>query len=110
MFEMRDSIACDADAVEAAELMDSLDSLGVKCHVGARVTEVSDGRILYFSDDVEEEVDGVDFIVLACGVRPVGIPDEINLREARLHVVGDASSPKDGYHNIREGFEVGLAL
>lgn len=110
VFEMRDSIACDADAVEAAELMDSLDNLGVKCHVGARVTEVSDGRILYFSDDAEEEVDGVDFIVLACGVRPVGIPDEISLREARLHVVGDASSPKDGYHNIREGFEVGLAL
>ena len=52
----------------------------------------------------------MDFIVLSCGVRPVGIPDEIDLRGARFHVVGDASGPKDGYHNIREGFEVGLTL
>lgn len=110
IFEMRDSIAADADVVEAAELMASLDGLGVKCHVGARVMGIGDGRIRYLLGDAEEEVDEADFIVLACGVRPVGISDDINIRGARLHVVGDASGPKDGYHNIREGFEIGLAL
>ena len=110
VFEMRDSIAADADMVEATELMASLDGLGVRCHVGACVTGISDDRICYLSDGVEGEVEGVDFSVLSCGVRPVGISDEIDLRGARFHVVGDASGPKDGYHNIREGFEVGLTL
>lgn len=110
VFEMRDSIAADADEVEATELAASFDRLGVRSHVGVQVKNMSDYRIRYLCGGVEKEVDGVDLIVLACGVRSVGIPDEVDLRGARLHVVGDASSPKDGYHNIREGFEIGLAL
>lgn len=110
VFEMRDSIAADADMVEAAELMASLDALGVVCHVGARVTSVDGDCLCYVSDGGERKVDGVDLIVLASGVRPLGVPEDIDFRGACRHVVGDASGSKDGYHNIREGFEVGLAL
>ena len=53
----------------------------------------------------------VDTVVIATGVKSdQSLLDELREFADKIVIAGDAKATKDGYHNIREGFEAGLMI
>lgn len=110
LIEMLDTIAADGVFPVVNYLKKSLAEHDVNVHLGSRVIEAAEGSIVYEDSSGQHVLDGLDAIVLASGVKSTHTLDGFDFGKAEVLAVGDAASPKDGYHNIREGFEIGLRI
>lgn len=110
LLEMREGIALDGVFPVTNYLKKSMVENGIDVYTGARVTRVAQGSVSYEKDGEAATIDGVDAVVLASGVKTAHALDGIDFGSAEVYAVGDAASAKDGYHNIREGYEVGLRI
>lgn len=111
MIEMAPDIITDAVAQPRACLLEHLKKYGVKVHTHTKLTKVEVGTV--YAEEYGEPVEfkHIDMVVNAMGVRSYN-PLEAELADCgcKVVVVGDASSTKNGYKNIREGFNAGNAI
>lgn len=111
MIEMAPDIITDAVSQPRACLLEHLKKYGVKVHTHTKLTKVEVGTV--YAEEYGEPVEfkHIDMVVNAMGVRSYN-PLEAELADCgcKVVVVGDASSTKNGYKNIREGFNAGNAI
>lgn len=110
LIEMLDQIAADGVFAVRRGLIKNLAANNVEIITGARVTQVGKGVVEYQRDGSRQSISGVGTIVLASGVRSAYALEGLDLSGHEVYAVGDAARAKDGYHNIREGYELGLRL
>lgn len=111
LIEMAPNIITDAVSQPKACLMNHLEKYKVDVHTNTKLSKVGDGIV--YAEEYGESVEfkHIDTVVNAMGVRSYN-PLEAALADCgcKVIVVGDASSTKNGYKNIREGFTVGNAI
>jgi len=111
VIEMMDDIMTDAVAGARHFLGEHIEKFKVTVHTNTKLMEVGDDYIVADQDGKELRINKVDTVVAAMGVKPNNpLRDELEGLDCEVISVGDASSPKDGYKNIREGFEAGLSI
>jgi hypothetical protein len=52
----------------------------------------------------------VDSVLLAAGLRPRPLPESFHTIVPEIHVIGDASKPRDIESATQEGYEAGLRV
>lgn len=110
IIEMLSEIVRDGEPNPTYYLLQNFKRNGVDVYTNATVTEICDDcvRFTYAGKTVAVRADTV---VMATGLRPN--PAEADAFAATgipVTVVGDASSGKNGFQNIREGFLAGLSI
>ncbi len=111
MIEMAPDIITDAVAQPRACLLEHLKKYNVKVHTHTKLTKVGTDSV--FAEEYGESVEfkHIDMVVNAMGVRSNNpLQAELEGCGCKVVVVGDASSTKNGYKNIREGFDAGNAI
>jgi len=111
IIEMAPEIITDAVAQPKLCLMNDIKKYGIKVHTHTKLTKVGDGVV--YAEEYGEPVEfpRVDMVVNAMGVRSYNpLEKELENCDCKVVVVGDASSAKNGYKNIREGFDAGNAI
>lgn len=111
IIEMAPEIITDAVAQPKLCLMNEIKQHNIKVHTNTKLTKVGDGVV--YAEEYGEPVEfkRVDMVVNAMGVRSNNpLEKELEGCGCKVVVVGDASSTKNGYKNIREGFNAGNAI
>ena len=84
---------------------------GVIVHTNAKVVAVEPTAVVYEKDGKQHRIEDVDTIVTAIGAVPDrSIADALTGSPYEVKVIGDASSTKNGFKNIQEGYEAGLYI
>lgn len=111
MIEMAADIITDAVAQPKACLFEHIKKYGIKVHTHTKLTRVEQGTV--YAEEYGEPVEfkHIDMLVNAMGVRSYN-PLEEQLADCgcKVVVVGDAKKTKNGYTNIREGYDAGNAI
>lgn len=111
IIEMAPDIITDAVAQPRACLMEHIKKYGIRVHTNTKLTKVGDGIV--YAEEYGEPVEfkHIDMVVNAMGVRSHN-PLEEQLADCgcKVVVVGDARKTKNGYTNIREGFDAGNGI
>lgn len=111
MIEMAADIITDAVAQPKACLFEHIKKYGIKVHTHTKLTRVEQGTV--YAEEYGEPVEfkHIDMLVNAMGVRSYN-PLEKQLADCgcKVVVVGDAKKTKNGYTNIREGYDAGNAI
>ena len=80
-------------------------------NVSTKLLEVGDHKAICEHDGEQYEINGVDAVVLALGVKSDrSFAESLNGCGSTIAEIGDAAGVKNGYLNIREGYETGLVL
>jgi len=111
LIEMAPDIITDAVAQPKACLLNHIHKYDIKVHTNTRLTRVGEGTV--YAEEYGEPVEfkHIDMVVNAMGVKSYN-PLEAELAGCgcKVVVVGDASTTKNGYKNIREGFDAGNGI
>lgn len=111
--EMGTQIAPDAEPIPRAYLMDSLAERGVCLRTQEKVLSVADGDILTDRQGCATELTGFDAVVTAFGARSnAALSDEIMASgySGRIFTVGDACEVANAFENLKDAYEVAMAL
>ena len=111
MIEMAPDIITDAVAQPRACLLEHIRKYDVKVHTHTKLTKVGEGTV--YAEEYGEPITfkHIDMLVNAMGVRSYNpLQEQLEGLDCKVVVVGDASSTKNGYKNIREGFNAGNAI
>ena len=111
MIEMAPDIITDAVAQPRACLLEHIRKYNVKVHTHTKLTKVGEGTV--YAEEYGEPITfkHIDMLVNAMGVRSYNpLQEQLAGLDCKVVVVGDASSTKNGYKNIREGFNAGNAI
>lgn len=111
IIEMAPDIITDAVAQPKACLLEHIRKYNIKVHTNCKLTRVGEGTV--YAEEYGEPVEfrHVDMVVNAMGVRSYSpLREELEGCGCKVVVVGDAASAKNGYRNIREGFDAGNAI
>ena len=77
----------------------------------ASLKEILDDRVVITKDGKEEVLWGMDYIVLAMGMKSVeNLSNQIKGKVAEVFVIGDAKEPRKVTHAISEGAETGRMI
>lgn len=111
MIEMAPDIITDAVAQPRICLLEHLKKYQVKVFTNTKLTKVGENAVYAEEHGEPVEFKHVDTVVNAMGVRSYN-PLEAELADCgcKVVVVGDAHNTKNGYKNIREGFDAGNAI
>lgn len=111
IIEMAPEIITDAVAQPKLCLMNEIKKYGIKVHTNTKLTRVGENTVYAEQYGESVEFNRVDMVVNAMGVRSYNpLEKELEGCGCKVVVVGDASSAKNGYKNIREGFDAGNAI
>ena len=92
-------------------LLERLADKGVILHTATKVTAISQHAVLVEKNGEMFVIPDIDTVVIAAGVRSNNtLQEELQAFADRIVLAGDAKQTKDGYHNMREGFEAGLEI
>lgn len=109
--EILPNIAGEAEPNSRYFLMRRLENQKARVLTEARAKEISDASVTVELASGEILELPADNVVLATGLRAnAPLKDELAGSGARLIVVGDADKVKNGFLNIQEAFEAGIAL
>lgn len=109
--EMMPEIMRDGEASPKKLLIENLNKLGVKIYTETKLEEVGEHSITVSDASGKFTIDGIDTLVMSLGVRNYNLLEErIQDLGCQIIVAGDASRGKNGYKNIQEGYEAGLAV
>lgn len=98
-------------AVRTGMLLADIEEHGVIVHTNAKVVAVEPTAVVYEKDGKQHRIEDVDTIVTAIGAVPDrSIADALAGSPYEVKVIGDASSAKNGFKNIQEGYEAGLYI
>ncbi|MGB9735815.1 MAG: FAD-dependent oxidoreductase [bacterium] len=107
ILEMLDKVGKDIGRSTRWPIMQQLKRRGVKMYTNTKVTKVEDGRV-YTESNGQTQVFDAGLIILATGVtsnNPFS-----NIKDKRIHVIGDANKPAKAIDAIRQGFELALTI
>ena len=97
--------------VRTGLLLADIEEHGVIVHTNAKVVAVEPTAVVYEKDGKQHRIEDVDTIVTAIGAVPDrSIADALAGSPYEVKVIGDASSAKNGFKNIQEGYEAGLYI
>lgn len=111
IIEMAPEIITDAVAQPKLCLLNDIKKYNIKVHTHTKLTRVGEGAV--YAEEYGEPVEfkRIDMVVNAMGVRSNNpLEKELEGCGCKVVVVGDASSTKNGYKNIREGFNAGNGI
>lgn len=111
IIEMQPDIMLDGEPIPNEVVFNRFKQYGVKVVTSARVTSVEADAVTYEKDGASVRIDGVNTIVNATGVKPDGsVAAMLEGAPYEVVIAGDASSAKNGFKNIQEGYEAGLRV
>jgi len=110
--EMLDNVGLDMVPEGRTLLMQRPRENGVKVLTSTKVKEVlEDSTVVIRDGQVQENIGGMDTIVLALGARSVDeLSHKIKDKVAEVYVIGDAKEPRKALEAIAEGAEVGRKI
>ena len=109
--EMAPEIITDAVAQVKSCLFEHIRKYNIDVHTNTKLTKVEPGVISVEEYGEPVEFKHIDMLVNAMGVRSYNpLVEELKDCGCKIVAVGDASSAKNGYKNIREGFNAGNAI
>ncbi len=108
MIEMAPDIIGDAVSQVRACLLQHLKKYNVEIHRGTKLMKVEEGAVYAEKKGETVVFSDVDMVVNAMGVRSYNpLEEELADCGCKVVVVGDALKTKNGYRNIREGYDAG---
>ena len=111
VIEMLEDIMLDGEYLPTMYIKNRFAKYNVHVHTSAKVVRVEKDAVIFEKDGAETRIDGVDTIVIATGVKPrKELEEQLSGGKYEVIAVGDASSAKNGFHNIQEGYEAGLRV
>lgn len=111
IIEMMPAIMNDGEYSPTLYLKERMTRNGVAVNVSTKLVEVGDHKAVCEHDGEQYEINGVDAVVLALGVKSDrSLAESLNSCGSTIVEIGDAAGVKNGYLNIREGYETGLVL
>lgn len=79
--------------------------------VGTKVLALHQDVLQIMRGQEEQQLDQLDKIVLAVGVKSVRpLAEDLAEYRGAMKLIGDANGTKNGYRNIQESFEAGLSI
>ncbi len=111
IIEMAPEIITDAVAQPKACLFEDIKKYGIKVYTNTKLTKVGEGTV--YAEEYGEPIEfkRIDMLVNAMGVRSNNtLAAELADCGCKVVSVGDASTAKNGYKNIREGFDAGNSI
>lgn len=111
IIEMMDDIVRDGIANSNRFLKITLKENDVDVFTSATVTEITEDEVKYkFADGVERSVKA-DTVIMAVGVKAdPTLYEELLTLGCEVVKAGDAHDIKNGYRNLRQGYEVGYSI
>lgn len=107
--EMLDQIVKDGEPAPTKYLLQRLAEKDVTVLTSASVTQIHDNAVSVTHKGRDIRLEPTDSVVIAVGVRPESsLAGELEESGLPVTVVGDALRAKNGYLDIREGYEAGL--
>lgn len=111
LVEMQSEIVKDGVGNPKMLLIKSLHDHGVTVMTDTKVLAVDGTGMTVEHDGLELSLNDLDVIILAAGVRPYHpLAEALADYPGEVRCIGDAAQAKNGYRNIQEAFETGLAL
>lgn len=111
LVEMQSEIVKDGVGNPKMLLIKSLHDHGVTVMTDTKVLAVDGTGMTVEHDGLELSLNDLDVIILAAGVRPYHpLAEALADYPGEVRCIGDATQAKNGYRNIQEAFETGLAL
>lgn len=88
-----------------------LKNYDIDVHVSTKLTKIEDNTVFAETFGKPVAFEHIDTVVNALGVRSYNpLADELKDCGCKLLVVGDAKKSKNGYKNIREGYDAGNSI
>lgn len=111
VIEMLPQIAKDGEDGVLCFLKRRFANKGIHVYTSAKVSEVTDTTVTFIKENKKQTIGEVDTVIIATGRKTVSKLEE-SLQGASYEVitVGDAREAKQGYIDIREGYEAGLTI
>ncbi len=111
MVEMLADIAKDCPITSKGLLLKRLAQYGVNVMTSASLGSISDDQVMVVRDGKEEAIRGVDYVVLAMGMKSAdNLSGRIAGGKMEIFVVGDAKEPRKISQAISEGAEIGRRI
>lgn len=108
--EMLPTICADGEPAPTGILLNSFKEHGVDVYTGVSVTRLERDKVVFKRGEEQTELP-CDTVVLATGLRPNdALYNDLCAAGFSVTKSGDASSGKDGFKNIREGFDIGRKI
>lgn len=108
IIEMLDQIVKDGEFAPTHFLLKNLKENGVDIYTSAKVKEINPNSVIFEYKSEERKINA-DTVVIAAGIKAFNeLEEKVGSSVPEVIVVGDASSCKNGYKNIQEGFIAGL--
>ena len=109
--EMREDIAPDMFSEKRVLVMEALRRKGVSIMTSATVKEILEDGVLIEKDGKQQEIRGMDLIILATGVRSVDtLSKALDNAGLEVYTIGDAREPRQALEAICEGAETGRKI
>lgn len=109
IIEMLPQIMKDGEKSPAKYMMERFAKNNVDIYTSTKLLEIGDHKVIAEKDGESLEIDHVDTVIVAVGVRTdKNLLDQIENTNYKVICVGDANGVKNGYLGIREGYEAGL--
>ena len=109
IIEMLPQIMKDGEKSPAKYMMERFKKNNVDIYTSTKLLEIGDHKVFAEKDGESLEIDHVDTVIVAVGVRTDrNLLDQIEDANYKVICVGDANGVKNGYLGIREGYEAGL--
>ena len=111
IIEMLPQIMKDGEYSPAFYMKQRFKEHGVAVYTSTKVLEIGDHTVIAEKEGQKIEIENVDNVVIAIGVRTdTTLLEKLENMECQVIKVGDANGVKNGYLGIREGYEAGLNL
>jgi 2,4-dienoyl-CoA reductase-like NADH-dependent reductase (Old Yellow Enzyme family)/thioredoxin reductase len=107
LVEMLSDIALDMDPPSTTFLRERLQKQGVKVWLSWKVTKICDDKVIVEKDGEEKTIEPIDSVVFAVGYKfSTELTEKMKSTSFGVHVVGDASKPRDALAAIFEGSKI----
>jgi NADPH-dependent 2,4-dienoyl-CoA reductase/sulfur reductase-like enzyme len=111
IIEILPEIAVDWPITSKILLLKRLSEYGVTIITSASLKEILNDRVVITKDGKEDVIQGIDYIVLAMGMKSVeDLSTQIKGTGTEIYVIGDAKEPRKIIHAISEGAEIGRRI
>ena len=110
IFEMTDTVCATMEGSVKLFLMEFLKEKEIPINLNSKVLEIKKDGIVYEQNGEKKEYLGVDNIIIAVGAKPYNPLEKELTGKVNLHVIGDASSVRQGINAVHDGYDVGKKI
>lgn len=109
ILEMLERVGPDLGVTVRWIVIKKIGERGIKTITGARVQEITTGRVTYEKDGARQSLEA-DTVVLAVGARPERVLGEVLEQRVEVYLVGDCVQPRKALDAIYEGARAALSI